>query len=254
VAFATFVVHPDRVPPSGCLTVARGGGQAPRMSSAAPVPPRKLPIVKLAIGAVLLLVVAVLVMRGLDLRDLVDRGLAVIRGAGPGLFFTALALLPAAGLPLMAFTIPAGEAFAPTMGLWGVIVAVMAAVAVNLSLIYWLARYALRPVLTGLLKRYGYGVPAVTPATSLTVTLLVRLTPGPPYTVQGYLLGLAEVPFRQYLVVSWLCTLPWAVGAVVLGRGVLNGNFKTVVAGIGVIVVAVVAVHFLRQRFLKREG
>ena len=43
--------------------------------------------------------------------------------------------------------------------------------------------------------------------------------------------------------------------AIVLGRGVLNGNFKAVVIGIGVIIAAMAAVHFIRQRYLKqREG
>ena len=45
--------------------------------------------------------------------------------------------------------------------------------------------------------------------------------------MQSYILGLAEVPFRLYMVVSWLCKLPMAIGAVVLGKGVFNGNFKT---------------------------
>ncbi len=222
------------------------------MSSDAPVA-KKLPLVKLAVLAVVAVVVLVLVLRGLDLRALVERGMALIRGAGPWVFFSALALLPAVGAPLMAFTIPAGEAFAAQMSLGGVIAAVLAAVAVNLALIYWLARYAFRPLLAGLAKRYGYAVPRVTSDNALTVALLVRLTPGPPYPLQGYLLGLAEVPFRLYMIVSWLCTLPWAVGAVVLGRGILNGNVKVAIAGVGVIVAAVAGVHLLRKRLLKCE-
>ena len=53
---------------------------------------------------------------------------------------------------------------------------------------------------------------------------------------------------------SWLCVLPWAVGAVVLGQGVLNGNFKRASLGLAVLVAAVIAVQVLRRKYLKREG
>ena len=237
------------------LTVARAGGQARSMVPPdAPVPKRKLPIAKLAVVAVVLLVGAVLVLRGINLGAVKDRGMAIIRDTGPVAYFGAMTVLPAVGVPMLAFTIPAGEAFGPRFGLGGVIAIAAVVLAVNLALTYWLARYALRPVLTGLLKRYGYSVPRVTPENALTIALLVRLTPGPPYALQGYILGIAELPFRLYMIVSWLCMLPWAVGAIVLGQGILNGNFKLAAAGLAVIVAAVGAVQLVRRRFAKREN
>jgi hypothetical protein len=114
----------------------------------------------------------------------------------------------------------------------------LAMIALNLALTYWLARYALRPLLTNLVTRYGYKIPSITSKNALSATLVVRLTPGPPFFLQGYLLGLAEVPFKLYMIVSWLCVMPWAVGALVMGKGILNGNFKVAATGVGVIVVA----------------
>lgn len=222
-------------------------------SPEAPLEKKKLPIVKLAVVAVALLGVAVLLLRGVDLGALKDRVMAMMRDAGPVVFFTAMLLLPAAGVPMLAFTIPAGEAYAPQLGLLGVLALTLVILALNLALIYWLARYALRPLLLGLIKRYGYSVPRVTPENALTVILVVRLT-GSPYAVQGYILGLAEVPFRIYMIASWLCVLPWAAGAVVLGQGIMNGNFKLVGLGLAVLAVAVVAVQLLRKKFAKREG
>jgi len=237
------------------LTVTRGAGQASRMvSSEVPLGKKKLPLGKLVVVAAVMLVAAVLVLRGVDLVAVKDRGLAVMRDAGPVVFFSAMTILPAFGAPMLAFTIPAGEAFAPQLGLGGVIAVALVVLAVNLALTYWLARYALRPVLTGLLKRYGYSVPRVTPENVLTVALLVRLTPGPPYALQGYILGIAEVPFRLYMIVSWLCMTPWAVGAIVLGRGILNGNFKLVAAGLAVLVAAIGAVQVVRRKFARREN
>ena len=221
------------------------------VSSEAPLEKKKLPLVKLAVVAVVLLVAAILLLRGVDLGALKDRVMEMMRDAGPVVFFTAMLLLPAAGVPMLAFTIPAGEAYAPQLGLGGVLALSLVILALNLALIYWLARYALRPVLTGLMKRYGYSVPRVTPGNALTVILVVRLT-GSPYAVQGYILGLAETPFRIYMIASWLCVLPWAAGAVVLGQGIMNGNFKLVGIGLAVIAVAVVAVQLLRKKFSKR--
>ena len=223
-------------------------------SSEAPLEKRKLPIGKLVVLAAVVLVAAVLVLRGVDLVAVKDRGLALIRDAGPWVFFAAMTILPAIGVPMLAFTIPAGEAFAPQLGLGGVIAVALVVLAVNLALTYWLARRALRPLLLGLVKHYGYSVPRVTPENALMIALLVRLTPGPPYALQGYILGIAEVPFRLYMIVSWLCMTPWAVGAIVLGRGILNGNFKLVAAGLAVLVAAIGAVQVVRRKFVRREN
>jgi len=223
-------------------------------SPEAPLVKKKLPVVKLGVVALGLIVGAVLLVRGVDVPALIDRGMAMIRGVGPVGFFAAMAVLPTAAVPMSLFTIPAGEAFGAQMGLGGVIAVALVALALNLALTYWMARYALRPALTGLLKRYGYSVPRVTPDNALAVTLVLRLTPGPPYSVQGYVLGIAEVPFGLYMIASWLCQAPWAVGFIVLGQGLLKGNFMLAAKGAGLIVVVVVAVQWARKKFAKREG
>jgi uncharacterized membrane protein YdjX (TVP38/TMEM64 family) len=219
----------------------------------APLEKKKLPVVKLAVAAVVLLVGAVLVLRGLDVQELIAQGIGMIRGVGPVVFFAAMAVLPTIAIPMSLFSIPAGEAFAAQLGLGVVIAVALVALALNLALTYWVARYALRPFLTKLLKRYGYNVPSVTKDNALAVALVMRLTPGPPYAVQGYVLGIAEVPFGLYMVVSWLCQAPWAVGFIVLGQGLLKGNFMLAAKGLGVIVVVVVAVQWLRKKYARRN-
>jgi uncharacterized membrane protein YdjX (TVP38/TMEM64 family) len=222
------------------------------MKSEEPRAKKKLPLVKLGILAVVAVAGAVAVLRGMDYKALEEQGLRVIRSAGPVAFFAGIAILPAVGAPLSAFTITAGEIFAPLMTLGGVITAALVAIAINLALTYWLARYALRPLLSRLAERYGYKIPKVTKANALSIALAVRLTPGPPFFMQGYILGLAEVPFRLYMIVSWFSILPWAIGLIVLGKGALNGNFKTAIYGIGVLVVATVIIHTIRKRYVPR--
>jgi uncharacterized membrane protein YdjX (TVP38/TMEM64 family) len=222
------------------------------MSSDEPPVRRKLPLIKLSILALALIAGALVAMRGVNYRALAEQGMAVIRGAGPWAFFAGIVVLPAVGAPLTAFTVTAGEAFAPQMTMAGVVAAVLVSIAADQALTYWLARYALRPVLSRLAERYGYKVPRVTGANALSVALLVRLTPGPPFFMQSYILGLAEVPFRLYMVVSWLAIVPWAVGGVVLGKGVFDGHYKMAGAGAAVIAAAAALVHWLRKRYATR--
>jgi len=224
------------------------------MQPEAPAKTKMIPYVKLGILAVFAGAAGILVLKGLDYRMLLDRGFGLIRSMGPWSFFAATAVLPAFGVPLSVFTITAGELFSPLMTTPGVIAATLAAIAVDLALNYWLARYALRPVLSKIIRNYGYSIPSVTRENALAVVLAVRLTPGPPFFIQGCICGMAEIPFRLFMIVAWLAVLPWAIGAIVLGKGIFNGNFKLVSYGIGVIVVATIAVHWVRKRYVKRPA
>jgi len=222
------------------------------MPSEEPRAKRKLPILQLVVLAAVAGAGALYFLKGVDYVALGTRAMAIIRGLGPWAFFSATAVLPALGAPLTAFTIVAGEAFAPLMTLPGAIAATLVAIVGNLALTYWLARYALRPILSKLADRYGYKVPRVTKGNALSVTLVFRLTPGIPFFVQSYILGLAEVPFRLYMIASWLCVLPTVVAFIVLGRGIFNGNFRMVLYGVGVLVVVSVVVHMIRKRYANR--
>lgn len=223
------------------------------MSIEATVPRRRLPLFKLAGVAIALAVLALLSLRGVDFRELADRGMALIRQAGPAAFFGAMVILPAFGMPLAAFTIPAGEAFGAQLGMAAVIALSLAAIAINLALGYAVARCALHPVLNLLLARFGHAVPRITPDNALGMLLVVRLTPGPPYFIQTCILGVARAPFRLYMIVSWLAVLPWAIGGIILGKGLFNGNFAIVVAGVGVLIVAGVLLRWLGRKFARRE-
>lgn len=226
------------------------------MSFGNPTPGKKLPLLKLALaGGVLAIVlgVAVYVIGWAQIKAWIDALMALIRAAGPALFFSAMVVLPAFGVPMIAFTVPAGEAFGGQLGMPAVIALALGAIALNLAFGYWIARYALRPVLLGLLRRYGYSIPSVTPENALMVTLLVRLTPGPPYAMQAWILGCAEVPFKMYMIVAWLAVLPYAVAGIVLGKGLFAGNVGAVLSGLALLVAAGVAVHWIRRKVSRRE-
>jgi uncharacterized membrane protein YdjX (TVP38/TMEM64 family) len=213
---------------------------------------RKLPLFKLAIAAAVVAAAAFLVLRGVNYKDLGQHGFGYIRAAGPWVFFSAAAILPAFSAPLSAFSLTAGEAFSAKMTMPGVIAAMLAAIAFNLAFTYWLARYALHPLLSRVTEHYGYTIPRITRENSVAVALVLRLTPGPPFFIQSYLLGLGHMPFRLYMVVSFLSSIPMTLAMVILGKGIFNGNLTLVLTGAGVIVVASVAINWLRKRYASR--
>src|SRR5438270_2441406 len=119
------------------------------MSSELAVEKKKIPVVKIALVLVVLAGLALLFLRGVNIKELIDRGMTMIRDAGPVAFFGGMLILPAFGAPLMAFTVLAGEAFGAQLTIPGVIAVSLGVIALNLVFTYWLARFAFRPLLTG---------------------------------------------------------------------------------------------------------
>lgn len=207
----------------------------------------------LAAGLAALLGAVVLVARNQGLREAVDTVVLGLREAGPVFFFVAMALLPAAGFPLAVFTIAAGPVFGPVLGSGWVIAWSLTAVVANLLLTYWLANRALRPLVSRLLAWFGFPLPDKATDSAWQVTLIVRLTPGPPFWVQSYLLGLLRVPLIPYLVVSTAVMAGYIVALVYGGEAITRGNGRLAFAAAGVLVLSVVGLQLLRRRTIRRR-
>lgn len=196
----------------------------------------------------LLLVGAVAGARHYDLRGLMDQAIAGLRAAGPIPFFTAMAVLPAAGFPLSAFTLVAGPVFGPTLGLGAVVGCALLAMAVNVTLSYALAAYALRPVAERVVRWLEYPVPVITPKTAFLAIVILRVVPVTPFFLQSLLLGLARVPFGPYLLISVLIPGSYATALIVLGDGLMRGD-RWAMAGAGFLFLVVgIVLHILRKR------
>ena len=234
------------------LTVCGGGGELMGMSSPAKVPVGLL--VKLGIVAVAVIAVGVLLLRGVDVRGLATQGFDLIRAGGPWVFFGAMAVLPAIGAPMTPFYLLAGPAFGEQMTLPGVVAAEVATLVVSFSLSYWLSGRALRPAVEWLLSHTRFRVPQVKPENELTVTVLVRVTPGPPLVLQSYILGLAGVRFRTYLAVSMAVQTVMCAGVTIFGKALMEEKGGLALMGVMVLVAAVVLVQLLRRKFAKRDA
>ncbi len=214
---------------------------------------RRALLVKLALAGAVVAVTAVLLLRGADPRPWLQELLALIRGFGPVAFFGAMAVLPSLGCPLSVFTLTAGPVFGPTLGLPLVLSLAGAAIAANLALSYWLARYGFRPWIEWLFTRLGYRLPQISAENELALTVLVRVTPGPPFVLQSYLLGLAGVAFRIYLLVSWPISTAYAIAFILFGDSLAQGKGKVALLSISLLIALTVGVQFLRRHFARKR-
>ncbi|MEI6861024.1 MAG: VTT domain-containing protein [Verrucomicrobiota bacterium] len=217
---------------------------------------RKLPLSRFVLAALALGVLGLLVLRwvGLpELKVLARQWLTMMRAAGPLPFFAAWAVLPAVGVPLSVFTLSAGPMFGEQLGLGGVLAAAAASLACNLTLTYWLARRWLRPWLERLVRQAGYQIPVVVPDDQLELTLLLRITPGPPYFFQSYLLGLAGIPFRRYFPVSLAVAMLHTTGLVIFAESIAEGKGRLAVVGVSVFIAVLLGIHILRRHYAGRK-
>jgi len=187
------------------------------------------------------------------LRDILDLALASIRRVGPTPFFLGMALLPAVGFPVLPFSLAAGSVFGSQLGLPWVCTLVVVSIFANLSLTYWLSHYAFRPLLERWITKLGYSLPRVADEDRLSLTVLVRATPGPPFFVQNYLLGLSGVPFGMYAWVSCLFAGSYSVAVVLFGDSLIKGRGKMAVIALSALVVLSVLVQWIRRRYQKKK-
>jgi len=176
-------------------------------------------------------------------------GLALVRGAGPVTFFALMAVLPSLGCPMSVFTLTAGPVFGPSLGIVGVLALTLLSVALNLTFSYWLASRALRPALARLVAWLGYSLPKARAQDYRSLVFLVRVTPGPPFFLQSYLLGLAHIPFRVYFAISWLISGTYSCAFVLFGDAVVHGHGKRVMLAVGLFAVLTVGAQWLRRRY-----
>ncbi len=186
-------------------------------------------------------------LKGIDV-DL-ESMIVLIQDQGPLIFFTALALLPMIGTPVSIFYLVAGASFGLSLSLVGTALAL----AVNISLSYWLARSLLRKALEMLLSRTHYRIPQVKGNDHVMLTLFVRIMPGVPFFLQSYLLGIAQVPFRIYFLISWIVAFVMSAGMIVLGNSFQSSSIGQIVFAVMLVAALFIMVRLVRRRLKEKE-
>ncbi|MBE2213874.1 MAG: VTT domain-containing protein [Opitutaceae bacterium] len=170
----------------------------------------------------------------------------------PVLFFSALAVLPAVGAPMSPFYVAAGATYPLSIAIGGTVLAMSA----NIALSYLLARGVLHPVVERLARRFGYAIPQIPEKHRWMATLLIRITPGPPFCMQHYLLALGRVPFGIYLAVSvpvcGLMASAFVAASAGAKSSLATGSLTQVIVGVIVLVAIVVGIRALRRHLQRR--
>ena len=210
-------------------------------------------LIKATLAGVVVLVVAALVLRGADLRGLLNTALEILRTAGPVAFFGTMALLPALGVPASVFVLSAVGIFGPQLGTTTAVLLSIAALTFNYCLAYGLARRGLRPLLTMLITRLGYKLPEVESSDATDLMILLRVTPGVPFFVQNYLAGLGEIPFGRYFVISALIVWPLNTAFLLFGDALLHGKGKIALLSLCGVVALTTLLHLVRRHYERRK-
>lgn len=194
-------------------------------------------------------VVAAFAMRGpnliQDLRAIMDATVAQLRAAGPLVLFLAMVFLPLVGFPISPLWLAAGAAFGAQ---WGFGLAT-AGLLVNIALAYVIANRWLREFLLKLMAKKGYCLPAATSGDLLRLTLALRITPGIPSFVQSYLLGLANVPFLPYYLISVPVQVAYAAAFTLFGGSIFQMKGGGIIAGACLLVALILIVKVVRHYF-----
>lgn len=163
-------------------------------------------------------------------------------------FYLTVAILPFAFFPVGLLYLSAGAVH----GVWISLAGIMVAMAVNITLSYWLAAGPLHGWISQWFARRGRAVPVLPADEQVWAVLAVRFTPAFPLIVQNYLLGLARVPFRTYFWTSLAAEAVIALGYILAGDALTEDHPGYVLAAFGCIVGAVLLSRVLRRAFAKK--
>jgi len=204
------------------------------------------------LALVAILVLIVLFLEGDRLRGLAEEGYARIRTAGPVAFFSSMALLPSLGVPVLTFLLTAGPIFGERLGMTTVVLLSLAAITTNFLLTYLVARFVIRGFLERSFARFGYRIPSVANGDSTDLAIIIRVTPGIPFFVQNYLLGLAGIPIAKYLLISAVFNWSYSAAFVLFGDALQNGRGRVALVAASLAVAAIAGTHWARRRYAKK--
>ncbi len=175
---------------------------------------------------------------------MIESLLDVLQGTSAWWILAILAFLPLIGMPLSPIWILAGLKFGFVNGL-GVIIAGMA---INFALAYFIAQGWMREPITRFLRRRGIEVPDVQRNEFIKLTIAIRLFPALPQFMQSYLLGISNVPFMIYYIFSFPPQIAYAVGFILIGDSLFEMKIGILFLGASALVAVTLILNIIRNR------
>lgn len=175
------------------------------------------------------------------LRSEVD----MLNGAPLILFPIFILILPIIGLPVSPVYLVAGGRPEP---MWAIVLLCFFGVVANMALGYFIAKKFANFVRPKIEAR-GIKVPKVPQDQQCDIIFLVRMIPGNPLAVQNYVLGLADVEFKRYMLVSMPVQFFQVAGYIYFSDGIINGDAANFFLGVSLLCVVAVIARIVQKRF-----
>ncbi len=171
-----------------------------------------------------------------------------LRHVSPLVFFTLMAVLPVVPVPVSPFYLGCGI-FPLPVALAGILIAIP----VNFAITYWLVKTLMKPLAERLLARAGKTIPRPSSdRNEVLFCILIRVC-GTPYTLQNYIIPLAGVRFRRYMILGLPFQYIPAIAMMLVGDSLLKGEAGKAILGIGILVAIGILAKFTKDKLTKRK-
>jgi len=151
-------------------------------------------------------------------------------------------------LPLSPFLILAGVLFSNRFGMPVAVVTCYSAMVLSMIWTYFVSAYPMRSVFEKVVGLFSSKFPEIPDEHKSKVTLIIRITPGIPFFLQNYFLGVSRVPFGKYMLIGMSIHLLYTPAFVIGGGALFEGKAGLAIAAVSLLVIAGIVVHWLRNR------
>ena len=159
-------------------------------------------------------------------------------------------LLPIFVLPVSPVYFAAGTS---VENMFAVVLLCYLGVVLNMLFCYFLSK-KFSDYARGVLERRGLKAPKVGEDSEGDFIFIVRMIPGNPLSVQNYLLGLAGVGFKKYVVISMIVQAFHVSGYIYFAEGIVRGDFASLIFGASVICVLAALARILKRKGRGKDG
>lgn len=125
-------------------------------------------------------------------------------------------------------------------------------VSINIIISYFVAR-RFGEFIRGKLEKRGINVPEIPQTYQCELIFLLRMIPGNPISVQNYMLGLANVEFVKYIIVSIPIHMLHSFAYIYFGDGIFTGEVAPLVSGALFLAMLAIIARVLKRIYDKYE-
>lgn len=156
-----------------------------------------------------------------------------LQEAPPIAYFSVVFIASLLPIPASVLYAGAGTLYGvPTTLLWIAFTAVLAN-----TIIFFICSSFLRPTLIRLVEQRGHVVPTIDSDGDANLLIaFIRITPGIPYFLQNWIIGLSGVALVRSLAITLVIHMVYASGFVILGRSAFEGELGQVALAIALLV------------------